>query len=196
MRMIKKYAGESSLIVFSVLFALLINKLYDDYLERQRANDALSRIKQEIWRNQGVLETWKEAHQEMLKNIVELNQSEDLQRKRILTESGFLDFSAISGQDYLINSTLIDASWQTALGIGALKEVDYEKLETIIRVYELQELINDKTIQSIVSFYFRVETHSPENIDDTLMQLQLRFRELTGQEQVLGGLYAQALEVL
>ncbi len=192
----KKYVAESALIVFSVLFALLINKLFDDYQQEQRAQEALQSIKQEILRNQAVVNSWTTSHKAMLEKIVEYNQSDEIAVKQAITESGYFDFSKISNEGSLVDATLIDASWQTAINVGILKKVDYQTLEIITQVYELQEVINDRTIQSIVNFYFQPSTHSPENIEDTLMQLQLRFLELTGQEVVLAGLYANALEVL
>ena len=192
----KKYFAESALIVFSVLFALLINKLFDDYQQEQRAQEALQAIKQEIVRNQRVLSGCTKSHKEVLEKIVEYNQSGDIELKQTITENGHFDFSKISEQGSLVNATLIDASWQTAINIGVLKDVDYETLEAITRAYELQEIINDRTLQSIINFYFQPSTHSSEHVEDTLMQLQLRFLELTGQEVVLGGLYANALELL
>ncbi len=192
----KKYLAESALIVFSVLFALLINKLFDDYQQTQRAQEALQSIKQEIIRNQAVINTWTESHKKMLEKIIEYNRSNDITLKQSITESGYFDFSKISSEGSLVDATLIDASWRTAINVGVLKEVDYKTLEAITQVYELQEVINDRTIQSIVNFYFQPSTHSDEHIEDTLMQLQLRFLELTGQEVVLGGLYANAIDLL
>ena len=44
----KKYFGEGLLIVFSVLFALFINKTYEDAKINKDKNNALKQIKAEL----------------------------------------------------------------------------------------------------------------------------------------------------
>jgi hypothetical protein len=58
----KKYLAEGTLIIFSVLFALFINKLFDDYQTNQKKVAALESIEQELLRNQSILKNWKEKH--------------------------------------------------------------------------------------------------------------------------------------
>ena len=55
---LKKYFLEGSLIVFSVLFALFINKLYSDYQTSQKKEVALESIKKELMRNDSILQNW------------------------------------------------------------------------------------------------------------------------------------------
>lgn len=44
-----------------------------------------------------------------------------------------------------------------------------------------------------MDFYFDFSSHNMENLDQTLIQLQLRFWELTGQEELMGILYDEAI---
>ncbi len=58
---LKKYLADSILIVFSVLFALFINKVYDDHKTEQRKLIALESIQKELTRNNAILTEWKDA---------------------------------------------------------------------------------------------------------------------------------------
>ena len=58
----KKYIGEALLIIFSVLFALFINKLFDDFQTRKKKHIALEGIKKELYRNARVMDAWKAQH--------------------------------------------------------------------------------------------------------------------------------------
>ena len=59
---LKKYLGEGLLIVFSVLFALFINKAFEDYKTNQKVTIAKESITKELYRNQAIINRWKEKH--------------------------------------------------------------------------------------------------------------------------------------
>ncbi len=54
----RKYIVDGVLIIFSVLFALFINKLFDDYQTRKRKEVAIKSIEKELYRNQEILNNW------------------------------------------------------------------------------------------------------------------------------------------
>ena len=51
MKNLKKYFAEGLLIIFSVLFALFINKLFDDYKTNQKKTVAIESIQKELSQN-------------------------------------------------------------------------------------------------------------------------------------------------
>jgi hypothetical protein len=72
MKDIKKYLAEGVLIVFSVLFALFINKLFDDYKTNESKTIAIESIRKELHRNAGILKNWKEQHIEVRNRITDI----------------------------------------------------------------------------------------------------------------------------
>jgi hypothetical protein len=69
-------------------------------------------------------------------------------------------------------------------------------METLTEVYTLQDLLFDQTVHNIVETFFERETHNPDNLDETLIQFNLRFMELVGQERLLIELYRDAIDDL
>ncbi len=59
MKEMKKYLAEGLLIVFSVLFALFINKSFDDYKTRKQKDIVLESIQNELESNAKILKTGK-----------------------------------------------------------------------------------------------------------------------------------------
>ena len=57
-----------------------------------------------------------------------------------------------------------------------------------------QELISEKTIGKILDYYFEPSTHRMEDIDAILIQFQLRFNELVGQERLMAYLYEDIMK--
>jgi len=62
MKSIKKYLAEGLLIIFSVLFALLINKLFDDHKTNSKKEIAVESIIEELHHNAEIIKNWKERH--------------------------------------------------------------------------------------------------------------------------------------
>jgi hypothetical protein len=60
----------------------------------------------------------------------------------------------------------------------------------------MQDVLTNRTIAKIIDFYFDTNAHNMENIDQSLVQFQLRFWELTGQEELIGNLYTEAIKEL
>lgn len=67
MKKVKNYFAEGLLIVFSVLFALFINKLFDDYKTNTRKAIAIESIQKELYQNAAILDNWREHHVEIQK---------------------------------------------------------------------------------------------------------------------------------
>ena len=192
--MLKKYLAESSLIIFSVLFALLINKLYTDHLEQKRATEALIAIKSEIKRNQTVLKGWQESHKKTLNTIRNLNAGNDEELKKTLSKGATLDYWKINGNRPFVKELLMDTSWQTALRAGTVKEFKFHTTQSLTEIYAIQSLLTDVTLQRFSDFFFDSQTHDLNKLDQSLNQLQLLLMEITGQENTLATLYKKGLQ--
>ncbi|MBD0851378.1 hypothetical protein [Maribacter arenosus] len=190
----KKYLAEGFLIVFSVLFALLINKLFDDYKTLQKKEVAIESIKKELNRNALIIQDWKTKHVIIRDKLVSINNGDNDSIKSELLKNKIFDLGILTNQEGLIDNTLTKTAWESAKSTGIVAEFDFETTEILTQVYSLQDLIIDKTISELLNFYFETETHNLNNLEQTLIQFQLRFWELTGQEELMIYLYADSIK--
>ncbi|VXD15867.1 hypothetical protein [Marinoscillum sp. 108] len=192
----KKYFADGLLIVFSVLFALLINKLYTDYQTNQKKEFALRSIKQELEQNLAIVQTWKERHSAIRDKLSEVNEGKNDTLKQQLRQYPFFNFGVLTNGQSLINEIMINTAWETSKTTGIISEFDFKTTEKLTYVYLMQEVITDRTITNILDLYFDMETHKIENLDPVLIQFELRFGELAGQEYLLEHLYEDAISQL
>jgi hypothetical protein len=195
-RALKKYLAEGFLIVFSVLFALFINKLFDDYKTLQKKEVAKESILKELNRNLLIVQDWKSRHNAIKDLIVAVNNGENDSIKTELLKYNYFDLGILTNQKSLIDNTLTKTAWESAKSTGIISEFEFETIEILTQVYSLQDLITDKTIGELLEFYFETSTHNMNNLEQTLIQFQLRFWELTGQEELMIYLYSDSLKKL
>lgn len=190
---IKNYFGEGLLIVFSVLFALFINKTFEDYKTRQKVAIAKESIVNELKDNQVIIQHWKRRHIEIRDRITDVIEGANDSLKTELKKYNYLNLGLLTDNKSLIDAILLNTAWESAKTTGIISEFDYKTIQKLTQVYTMQEIMTDKTLMKILDYYFNTESHDIENIDKTLVQFQLRFWELTGQEELLSMLYEEAL---
>ena len=193
---IKKYLGEGSLIVFSVLFALFINKAFEDYRTNQKKNIAQESITKELYRNQVILNEWKEKHLVIRNRISSMIENQEDSFNVELKKYGYFDLMVLTNNEALIKAILSNTAWESAKTTGIISEFDYEMIQELTFVYDVQEMLTERTIMKIPDCVNDTETINLENLDKTLVKLQILFRELTGQEEVLAILYKEAINKL
>lgn len=192
----KKYLYEGLLIVFSVLFALFITKLFDDYKIKQQKKVALESIKTELNRNSEMLKKWEVKHSEIRKRITNALENNNDSLKNELKKYQFLNMGILTNNESLIDGILSKTAWETAKSTGIIAEFDFSTTEKLTEVYSLQSVLTDRTLIKLLDYYFDPQAHDIEKLDQTLLQFQLRFWELTGQELLLGSSYEKILEEL
>lgn len=196
MKNIKKYLVEGLLIVFSVLFALFINKLFDDYKTTQKKTIAIESIEKELERNSEILDHWKEQHTKIRNRITQIIEGKNDSLKTELLKYEYLNIGILTNNQSLIDNILTNTAWESAKSTGIISEFDFNTTQKLTQVYTIQEVITEKTIPKITDYYFDTNSHNMENINQTLIQFQLRFWELTGQETLMNGLYKQVISEL
>ncbi len=190
----KKYLSEGLLIVFSVLFALFINKVFQDYQTSQKKNVAKQSILKELYRNQAILNNWKQKHVDIRNRITTILNGENDSLKAELMSFEYLNLGLLTNNESLIDAILTNTAWESAKTTGIIAEFDYDTIQELTRIYKMQEVLTDRTLSKILDYYFDTESHNIENLDRILVQFQLRFWELTGQEELMTGLYKEAIE--
>ncbi|MEM7185629.1 MAG: hypothetical protein AAF466_03130 [Bacteroidota bacterium] len=190
----KKYLAEGLLIVFSVLFALFINKIFDDHKTKEKKDIAIESIRKELYRNESIVEQWKVRHVEMRDRISDILEGRNDSLKAKLQSYEYLNLGVITNNESLIDAILTTTAWESAKSTGIVAEFDFETTQRLTHVYSMQEVLTDRTLAKILDYYFDTSAHNMENIDQVLIQFQLRFWELTGQEELMATLYREAIE--
>ena len=188
--------GEGMLIVFSVLFALLINKVYDDYLTRQRKKEAVESITKELYRNQAIIKSWKAQHVEIRNTITSIVSGNSDSLKTELKKYPYLNLGVITDHKSLMDAFLTDTAWESTKSANLLSELEFPIVEKLTLIYEMQNVLMDRTMNKILEYYFDTQSHDMNNLDQILIQFQLRFWELTGQESLLEEQYVEAIEMI
>ena len=196
MSKIKKYLTEGTLIVFSVLFALIINKSCENYQTNRKKVVAKESIIKELHQNRYILKGWKEQHIAVRNRISSVIEGKSDSIKIALQKYDYLNLGVLTNGESLINTILTNTAWETAKTTGIISEFDYETIQMLTQVYTLQENLSERTLIKILDYYFDTEAHEMENLNRTLVQFQLRFWELTGQEELLNALYDDAIKNL
>ena len=140
MKNLKKYFAESSLIVFSVLFALFINKLFDDYKTNEKKTTALESIEKELSGNSAILSDWKEHHIKIRTQITEIVEGRNDSIKTELLKYKFLNIGVLTNNKSLIDDILTNTAWESAKSTGIISEFDFETIQKLTHVYSMQEV--------------------------------------------------------
>ena len=191
---LKKYLAEGLLIVFSVLFALFINKLSDDYKTRKQKVIALQSIKSELYRNAAIVADWRKKHAKVLGRLDSIHRGKNDSLKAKLQGTDFLDFGMLTNEQSLIDATLTDTAWEAAKSTEIISEFDFESVQNITQAYKVQNILMEKTVTGMVGLFFDPAILDNQNLEMTLIQFNLRFGELVGQERTLEQLYEDAIQ--
>ena len=192
----KSYLSEGLLIVFSVLFALFINGVSEDMKMKKQKNIAIENIKRELTKNVKILKNWQSQHKVFDLQVSNLINGKNDSLLNALKKKKYLDFGLITNSKSLINSILTDTAWETAKTTSIIAEFDFELIEELTRTYTLQNIVVEKTLGGITALYFSGDSHNLNKINETLLQFNLRFNELVGQERILEDSYIRTLKSL
>ncbi|MBN1968967.1 MAG: hypothetical protein JXR48_18650 [Candidatus Delongbacteria bacterium] len=192
---VKKYLGECFLIVFSVLFALFINKAFDNYQMAKQAEIAKDSIKKELIQNQVIINQWLERHIEISNRISYMIENPNDSLKTELKKYNYLNFAVLTNDSKSIVGDLpSNTAWESAKTTGIISEFEYEIIKRLTKVYDIQSILINKTLMSLLDSFYDNDTHNIDKLDNTLTQFQLRFWDLTGQERSVIFLYNEALK--
>lgn len=193
---LKQYLGECLLIVFSVLFALFINKAFEEYKTNREEAIARESIKRELIQNQVILNKWQEKHLAITDRISNALENKEDSLKAELKKYDYLNLMILTNYESIIDEMPTKTAWESAKTTGIISEFDYETIQKLTRVYNLQEILTERTIMKVMDYYYDTESHNLKNLDKILVQFYLRFWELTGQEVSMINSYKAAINEL
>lgn len=190
----RKYLFEGLLIVFSVLFALFLNNASEDRKIRNQEKLAIEKIEQELERNQATLDYIHQRHLEIKNNLDRIiNNPEDSLHRELYSQL-YIDWSVVLENKSLVDASLVSTAWDAAKTTNLIAEFDYDLVLNLTMVYELQSIVQDETLFKIFDFLVDTYAADTEDLDKDLIKFQLLMNELTGQQNLLKGMYKQGLE--
>lgn len=188
----KEHIIQAVLIFASVFLAFYMNKLSENFKTSKTKDVAIESIAKELHRNSEIIEAWYEKHSEIGNRINDIAIGKNDSLKTELLKHEFLNMGILTNNKNLINDILTSTAWETSKSTGIISE--FETTQHLTYVYSMQQVLTEKTMMKILDFYFDMQSHNMDNLDAILIQYQLRFGELTGQEYLLRQLYKDAIK--
>ena len=132
----KDYLGESVLIIFSVVLALILTEVINKFHENQQTNEILKNLREEIVANER-LETEQYAyHLQVMKNIDSALAYPDYQKKFLA--NGILDFDLIAPKGVLLHD-LNSVAWQVAKQANIIAKISNDEYSLLNNIYDQQD---------------------------------------------------------
>lgn len=188
----KKLVVDSTLIIFSVLFALFINECRSSAVERGKTEKMLKNIKIEIQNNHTILKDLKEYHSNVFKNIQTAYEQDSLESTFFPGNFFIINKVADNG---IIQQTLTDIAWEIGKQNNISSRIEFESSLVLYEAYDQQKVVNE-TIDLLVSHLSTREILRKELLGESVFMIGREFNELIGQEGVLLRDYENALEIL
>ncbi|MEM6840731.1 MAG: hypothetical protein AAF632_00780 [Bacteroidota bacterium] len=193
----KRLLVESALIVFSVLFALFINRYAENQKMEKQKQVALERISQEMKSNREHIAKALEIHKIALQNLQQAASDENDSLRIYMAEyKYFLDqrvfHHLLDGQISVYPVFPVNTSWQAALATGIVSEFNYQIVEILADVYSTQEYFMEETFRAVTE----IISLPIENENQTINTLLFPINELVQQEQKAIDVIDEALKII
>ena len=168
----KEYLGESFLIMFSVLLALILTEYFSNLHEKRETRELLDNIKTELIHNKQAEQDQYIYQKNVLRAIDSALKTPSFQQK-ILTNNEFhLNFIAPEG---VVNRDLSTVAWEIAKSHNITTKVSFKLIAKLTDIYANQARI-DKVEEKVANVLLSWESRRPENIRTTLLLLRDNYK--------------------
>ncbi|MEP6950945.1 MAG: hypothetical protein ABI863_16785 [Ginsengibacter sp.] len=167
----KEYLGESLLIVFSVLFALLLTEIFNNIHDKQHTREILNAVRIELIDNLRKEQEQYLYHLDVLKNIDSALVNPGLQHQFI--NNGILKLEAIV-PDGVTYRDLNDVAWQVAKQDNIFSKIDLIDYSLLTDIYDNQQRIA-KVEQEIGTLLLSRESRTAADNRITLLLMRDNF---------------------
>jgi hypothetical protein len=172
LRDFKEYLGESALIIFSVLLALILTEYITNLHEKKAINELLTNIKQELINNKKAEQEQYAYQKQVLKNIDSALNSKVFQQKILSNDVFNLHDIAPEG---VVNRDLNTVAWDIAKSNNISSKVSFELISKLTDIYNNQARI-DKVEEKVADVLLSRESRKPENIHATLILMRDNYK--------------------
>lgn len=143
-RDLKDYIGESVLIIFSVLLALIVTEVVNTIHEKEQTHDVLQAIRTELINNKAAEEEQYQYHLSVLKNIDSALNNPSFAAKFI--SDGRIHLALIAPKGIMLHD-LNDVAWQTARQRNIASKIDLVTYSLLTDIYDNQQRITNSEQQ-------------------------------------------------
>ncbi|MBV8391440.1 MAG: hypothetical protein JO080_16660 [Mucilaginibacter sp.] len=168
----KEYLGESFLIIFSVLLALVLTEYFNNLHEKKDTKELLDNIKTELIHDKQFEQEQYTYQKNILKAIDSALNNHDLQQKILSNGVLHLEYIAPEG---VVNRDLSSVAWEIAKSHNINTKVSFKLVAKLTDIYANQARI-DKVEEKVANVLLSWESRRPENIRETLILLRDNYK--------------------
>lgn len=176
---------ESSLIVFSVLLALLLNEWRAGVAQQGRVDQAVAAIRSELEENQRLVHEAREYHLRLAESFsASAEAGAETPDMRLMT------------QGILAPAHVLRTAWESAQNADLLAQLPYDTILTLSSLYARQAEYEGLSRALSQLAYEQVVREGFDAVVRQYARFILLQRDFAGREEVLGEYYGEALEAL
>jgi len=174
LRDIREYLGESLLIIFSVLLALVLTEYINNLHEKRQTRELMENIKNELIKNKQLEVAQYAYQQEVIKRIDSAINDPALQRK-IIANGEFHYKYIFSGGHGVLYGDLSKVAWEVAKSQNIFPKINIKLVEQLTGIYDDQERIG-KLEDKIGSIFLSYESRNENNARQTLILMRDNYK--------------------
>jgi hypothetical protein len=167
-RNFKEYLGESLLIVFSVLLALIVTEAISRFNERREMDEVVKDLRDELAVNKSVADLQYRYHLSVLKNIDSAIKHKEFADQ--FMHDGIISLEPIANHGILYG-TFSDAAWQVARNKNIASRIGVHNLGLLTSIYFDQERVV-KVENEIGHLLLSPESRNSANLRITLILMR------------------------
>ncbi len=164
----KEYLGESLLIIFSVLLALILTEYFNNIHDKENTRSVLKDIVAELNHNKTAILEMKAYDAQVLKNIDSVLVSKSLQDSLVSNDEFHLKLIAPDG---ILYRYLDNEAWTIAVNNNVMSKVDGETVASLFKVYEDQNRMM-KVEGEVAKVIFDRASRDPKQVHATLILIR------------------------
>lgn len=189
----KEYVGESMLIVFSVVLALILTELVNKRNESRQIKELINNVREELIHNKAEVKKQYDYHLHTLKLIDSALTHPAFASQIVVNNEFHIELIIEHGILYV---TIEDVAWQLAKGRNIYSHLNIQTLSLLTYIYDDQQKII-KVEDEIGKVILNPEFRKPENIHMMLLLIRDNFTAwATGRVPELLTRYQSAIDKL
>lgn len=163
----KEYVGESILIIFSVVLALILTEIFNKIHDDRNTSEILHQLKQELIENKTNEEEQYHYHLQVLKNIDSALNNPEFANQFI--NNGKIDLNVLAPKG-VMSQDLNSVAWEVAKQKDAFSKIGLTTYSLLTNIYNNQQRITNSE-DKIGALLLSWESRKPENLITTLILL-------------------------
>ncbi len=168
----KEYAGESLLIIFSVLLALVLTEFINSLHEKKETSELVENIRQELITNKQHETEQYAYHLGIIKSIDSALKDPAMQRQVVSNDEFHLTRIAPHG---VMFRYLDDVAWEVAKSHNISSRISFKTISRLTYLYQDQARIM-KVEDEIAKVFLSREAGKVENAHATLIMIKNNYR--------------------